>query len=102
MGAAGLDSLVVLLQQHLGPAERVPDRLLEQPGEEDTEEPVPEVVDDLHRLLFHRVDEAGAIDEAALAGGDRSVKTWKILRGHGEIRVQDHQYLAAGGVKALA
>src|SRR5438270_2629002 len=46
MAAAGLDPLVIALEQHLGSAQRVADRLLEEPREHLAEEPVAEVVDE--------------------------------------------------------
>src|SRR4029453_711754 len=64
--AARLDALVVPLEEHLGAAERVGDPLAEEPGERHSEELVPEEVQEAHRLAFHRVDQARAVDEIAL------------------------------------
>src|SRR5260370_12734400 len=66
----GFDLFVVGLEQDLGPAQRVSNGLLEQPREQLAEEPVANVIDELHRAFFHGIDEAGPVDEAALAGGE--------------------------------
>ena len=68
VGAVGRDALVVGAAQHLGAAQRVLDRLPEQPREGQAEELVAEQVEEAHRLLLHRVDQPHAVDELALAG----------------------------------
>jgi len=101
MLAPQFDLLVIGLQQHLRAAQRVADRLLEQPREELAEEPVPEIVDELHSALFHRIDEARAVDEASFPRGDRSEEPRQVLGRHCEVGVKDHQHVSGCRVKSL-
>ncbi len=70
MLAPGLDLCVVRFEQHLRTAQRVTDRLFQKPREKLAEEPVADIVHELHGPLFHRVHEPRPIDETSLAGGD--------------------------------
>src|SRR5438128_1271100 len=54
----GGDPLVVAPEQHLRPAERVLQPLLQDRRESLTEELVPHRVEEAHRLAFHRIDES--------------------------------------------
>ena len=87
--------VVVLPVQHLGAAQRVFDRLLEQPRQRQREELVAEQVQEAHRLAFHRIDQAHAVDELALARDQRAIELGQILGRDGQIRVEDHQHVVA-------
>src|SRR5260370_10630722 len=65
------DPLVVRLEEDLGPAQRVSNRLLEQACGALTEAPVADVVHELHRPVFNRIDKAGPPSQATLSPGAR-------------------------------
>src|SRR5262249_35912823 len=72
--ARGLDPRVVGAPQRLSAAQRVGEALRQQPGKEQREGLVGDQIEDAHRLLLHRINEPGAVDELALAGPNRIPK----------------------------
>src|SRR6266852_2520490 len=88
--------------EHLGAAEGVLDAPPENPGEGEAEELVARHVQQAHRLVLHRVDEARAVDELALAFGDGEVELGQILRRHGQVGVEDEEHVPLRRLEALA
>src|ERR1051326_1725532 len=82
----GGDALVLGAWQHLGAAQRVLDRLSEQPGERHAEELVPEEIEEPHRLLLHRVDEPHAVHEFAGPLAERLVEPRQVQIGRASCR----------------
>src|SRR5439155_3597528 len=100
--SAGLDLLVVSLEQGLRPAEGVAETLLQQPGENLAEHLVADQVEKPHGLPFHWIDHAASVDELAVAVGDRVIKLGEHFGVHGHISVEDRQHLSGGRFEPLA
>ena len=83
--------------QDLGAAERVLHGLAEEPGEDEAEGLVRAEVQELHRLLVHRVDEPHAVRELRAPTGDDIVELREFLGRHREVGVEDHEDVARGG-----
>src|SRR5262249_24876426 len=71
IAATGLEARIVGAGQRLGAAQRIGEPLREQPGEQQREALVGDEVEKTHGLVFHRIDQARAVDELALAGANR-------------------------------
>ena len=80
VGAVGGDALVVRAVERLGAAQRVAHLLAEQPREEPREGLVGEQVQEAHGPPFHRIDQARAVDELALAADERVHELRDVLR----------------------
>ncbi len=52
-------------------------------------------------MLLHRIDQASAVDEFALAGGERVPEFRQLFRRHGEVGVEDHEHVCARLREAL-
>src|SRR5262249_28713030 len=98
--ARGLDARVVGATHSLGAAQRVGEALRQKPGKEEREGLVGDEIEKAHRLLFHRIDQAGAVDELAFSRADRIPKLRQLLWRHGEIGVENHEHVAARSIKA--
>lgn len=101
-GAVGDDPFVIGAPEDLGPAKGVLERLAQDPGEEDAECLVRAHVQEPHRRLFHGVDEPGAVGEFGAAADHGLVELGHLLRGDGEVRVQDDEEVAFGDREAGA
>src|SRR5262249_29216472 len=99
---SGGDALVVGAPEGLGAAERVLDRLAEDPGEGEAEELVADEIEEAHGLALHGVDQPHAVDELARAGAERLVEAREVFGGDGEVGVEDHEDVAACGREAGA
>ena len=73
------DAQVRFPAQGLGPAQGVANPLPQHPGKEAAEQFVAQVVDELHRLFLHRVEEAVAVDELGFAAGEGVEEARQIL-----------------------
>src|SRR5689334_1118466 len=60
--------LVILAQKNLGAAQRVGEAGVDEVAEKIGKEAVGDEIERTHRLVFHRVDKASAVDEFGLAG----------------------------------
>ena len=67
------EHLIVLAQQNLGTAQRVGEPGVDEIAEQIREKPVGDQIERTHRLLFHRVNQPGAVDEFRLPGLDHGV-----------------------------
>src|SRR6266511_2996462 len=61
-----LYSLVVTAPEHFGSAQRVRDTGFQGPREQQPERLVAKEIEETHRLVLHRVHQAGAVDEVPL------------------------------------
>src|SRR5262245_59967958 len=100
VAATGLQARIVDARYRLRSAQRIGEALRQTPGEQQREALVGDEIEKAHRLILHRIDQARAVDELALAGAKRVPELRQLLRGHGEIGVEDHQHVAARGVEA--
>src|SRR5579863_1371178 len=96
------EHLVILAHENLGAAQRIGEAGVDEIAEQIGKEPVGKLVERAHRLGFHRIDQAGAVDEFGLAGLDHRVEFRQRLRWHRQIGVQDHQHVAGRGRKAFS
>ena len=69
------DQVIVATPEHFSPAERVLDRLPQEPGKGQAEEFVAEDVQKPHGPVLQWVDKADTVDEFALAGHDSPVES---------------------------
>src|SRR5262249_8156092 len=88
------DHIVMCSAESLGPAQRVPYWLIQEPGEQHAEEAVPELVQKPHRLVFHRVDESGTRHEFPLSASDRRNEPWQDLRRNRKVGVENKEDIA--------
>src|SRR5512136_1260761 len=91
IAAVRLNPLVVLVEQRLGAAQGVFESLIEDPREHEREKPVPDQVEDSHRLFFHGINKTAPVDEFSDIISQCPVKLGKVYRGNRQIPVQDHQ-----------
>src|SRR5207249_4150105 len=100
--SAGLDLLIVSLEQRLRPTEGVPESLLQEPGKDHAEDLVADQIEQAHRLARHGTHHAAPVSEFAMAFNDRVVKLGERLRIHAHVCVQDDEQLPRGRLESFA
>src|SRR6516165_4165560 len=58
----------------LGSAKRISEALVDKKAEYPSEEPVGDEIERAHRVLLHRIDKTGPVDELALAGSECGIE----------------------------
>src|SRR5882757_135079 len=94
--------LVVLAQQHLGAAKGICHPGVDEIAEQISEAAVGDEVEWPHRLVFHGINQAGAVHEFRFSGFDHGVIFRQGFRRHRQVGVEDHQDVAGRRRKALA
>src|SRR5262249_10062643 len=89
--------LVIPSKENLRATERVFEWLPQNRRQRDTKQLVGNRVQEAHRLVFHRIHQAGAVDELSSTLGDGGVEPWQLLRRNGEIGVENEQDVTARG-----
>src|SRR2546423_11239578 len=74
VGPIARDGFVILFEKHLGAAQGVLERLTQQPRKSGAKKLVRDHIQKPHRLMFHRINQANAVDEIRRAGTGDLVK----------------------------
>src|SRR6266511_1042435 len=96
------DLLVVAPPERLGAAQCVLEGLAEQIAEGCPKEFVGEGVEQRHRAAAARIDQPAAVGELSAPADDDVEKLGQVLWRHRQVRVEDHQHVAARHAEALA
>ena len=83
-----------MAREKLRAAQRVADRGVENIAERLREEDVADAVEKTHRVAFHRIDEAAAVDEIREASHPGFIKLDEQLGRHRQIGIEDRQQIA--------
>ena len=83
------DLVVVVGANDLRAAERVLDRLTEQLGEDEAKRLVRAHVQELHRMLLHRINEPRTVREIGPVRGHRFIKLRQFFRRHRQVGIED-------------
>jgi hypothetical protein len=102
IGAIPRQHLVVFAQQHLGAAQRIGQSGIDEIAEQIGKTPVGDQVERAHRLVLHRIDQPGAVDEFGLSALDHRMIFRQRFRRHRQIGIQDHQHVTGGRGESLA
>src|ERR1700730_3742673 len=86
--------------EHLCTAQRVRTALVQEPGEQIGKCLVCDQIQKPHGFVFQGIYEARAVDEFSLSFVDCCPEFRQELRRHGQIRVEDHQYIGTGGIES--
>src|SRR5262249_49740974 len=93
---------VVVARDKLRTTERIREAVSQHERQRFREKDVAEMVEEAHRLSFHRIEQAAAIDEVGEAVAVGVIEAPEQLRRHREICVEHHEHLARTVLQAQA
>ena len=100
--STAIDAFVVRSPHDFSTAQGVLHGLTEQPREDHAECLVRAKIGELHRLPRHRVNQPHAVGEITFPRGQHLDELRQILRGHREVRIEDHKDVSGGRAKTLS
>src|SRR5579859_8163806 len=91
----GCNRIIIAFKQGFCSAEGIGDILTEQPAKSDAKENIAKTIQPPHGAVFLRIDKACPVGKPTFTGYERIIKLGHILRGNGNVTVQDHEYVTS-------